>query len=52
VIPVTDADDGSGHNEGLVSLYISGAAAGFWTAAAFFREPFGGAMHPMSKEAP
>ncbi len=39
VILITDTGERPVHNEGLVSLYISGAAAGFWPAAAFFWEP-------------
>jgi hypothetical protein len=52
VIPVTDAGDGSGHNGELVSLYISGAAAGFWPAAAFFLEPRLGLRTSVIKETP
>jgi hypothetical protein len=49
VIPVTDAGAGSEHNGGLVSLYISGAAAGFWPAAALFSLPFVG-LHGSATE--
>ena len=40
VILITDTRARRVHNGTLVSLYISGAAAGFWTAAAFFWEAF------------